>query len=64
MNARKWAIISVVWMLISILFSIIFFITHNIAFTEIAWVFIMCELFSVIKLMRCMRKEDNAANDI
>lgn len=64
MSVRKWAIWAGVYGLISIAFSVTFFITQNPVFTVIAWLFTMCEIFSVIRIIVCARKEDNAANNL
>jgi len=64
MSVRKWLKIAIVYALISVTFSIIFFITGNVVFTVIAWFFVLCELFSLIQLVRYTRREEDAANDI
>jgi len=64
MTVRKWLTVAIVYGLISLVFSIIFFTTGNAVFTAIAWFFAMCELFSLVQLVRYSRKEEDAANDI
>lgn len=64
MNTRKWASMAITWMLISLAFSITFFVTQNPVFTAIAWFFVMCEFFSLVQLVRFIRKDDNASNNL